>query len=80
MNYGSKFSLIHYGVIGMKKIVAISVFLAVFLVSNQVFAETIRIAVGHQSKCTDPYTAGIIVKELELIQKFLPKTGIPGNG
>jgi len=38
-------------------------------------AETIRIAVGHQSKCTDTYTAGIIVKELELIQKYLPKEG-----
>lgn len=39
------------------------------------YAETIRIAVGHQSKCTDTYSAGIIVKELELIQKYLPKTG-----
>lgn len=38
-------------------------------------AETIRIAVGHQSKCTDTYSAGIIVKELKLIQKYLPKDG-----
>jgi NitT/TauT family transport system substrate-binding protein len=38
-------------------------------------AETIRIAVGHQSKCTDTYSAGIILKELELIQKYLPKDG-----
>lgn len=37
--------------------------------------ETIRIAIGHQSKCTDTYTAGIIVKELGLIQKYLPHTG-----
>ncbi|MGD8885431.1 MAG: ABC transporter substrate-binding protein, partial [Gammaproteobacteria bacterium] len=59
----------------MNKIVKSSVFLAVFLVSGQALAETIRIAIGHQSKCTDTYTAGIIVKELELIQKFLPKTG-----
>lgn len=42
---------------------------------SQVQAETIRIAVGHQSKCTDTYSAGIIVKELELIQKYLPKDG-----
>ncbi|MGD8743677.1 MAG: sulfonate ABC transporter substrate-binding protein, partial [Granulosicoccaceae bacterium] len=38
-------------------------------------AETIRIAVGHQSKCTDTYSAGIIVKELKLVDKFLPRTG-----
>jgi len=38
-------------------------------------AETIRIAVGHQSKCTDTYSAGIIVKELNLIQKYLPGDG-----
>jgi len=37
--------------------------------------ETIRIAIGHQSKCTDTYSAGIIVKELKLIQKYLPHTG-----
>lgn len=38
-------------------------------------AETIRIAVGHQSMCTDTYTAGIVVKELKLLEKHLPKTG-----
>ncbi|MGD8591333.1 MAG: ABC transporter substrate-binding protein [Gammaproteobacteria bacterium] len=48
---------------------------ALFLNVSAVYAETIRIAIGHQSKCTDTYTAGIIVKELELIQKFLPKDG-----
>ncbi|MBU2531699.1 MAG: ABC transporter substrate-binding protein [Alphaproteobacteria bacterium] len=37
--------------------------------------ETIRIAVGHQSMCTDTYTAGIVVKELGLLEKNLPKTG-----
>jgi len=44
-------------------------------VSSAVSAETIRIAVGHQSKCTDTYSAGIILKELKLIQKYLPKDG-----
>lgn len=44
-------------------------------VSGVASAETIRIAVGHQSKCTDTYSAGIILKELGLIQKYLPKTG-----
>jgi NitT/TauT family transport system substrate-binding protein len=43
--------------------------------SGATSAETIRIAIGHQSKCTDTYSAGIIVKELELIQRYLPKDG-----
>lgn len=38
-------------------------------------AETINIAVGHQSMCTDTYTAGIVVKELKLLEKHLPKDG-----
>ena len=38
-------------------------------------AETITIGVGHQSMCTDTYTAGIVVKELGLLEKNLPKTG-----
>ena len=46
-----------------------------FAVAGASSAETIRIAVGHQSKCTDTYSAGIILKELELIQKYLPKDG-----
>lgn len=37
--------------------------------------ETIKIAVGHQSMCTDTYTAGIVLKELKLLEKNLPKTG-----
>ncbi|MGH1352009.1 MAG: ABC transporter substrate-binding protein [Methyloligellaceae bacterium] len=39
------------------------------------FAETIKIGIGHQSMCTDTYTAGIVVKELKLLEKHLPKTG-----
>ena len=38
-------------------------------------AEKIKIAIGHQSMCTDTYTAGIIVKELGLLEKYLPKEG-----
>lgn len=37
--------------------------------------ETIKIAIGHQSMCTDTYTAGIVVKELKLLEKHLPKDG-----
>jgi NitT/TauT family transport system substrate-binding protein len=38
-------------------------------------AETISIGIGHQSMCTDTYTAGIVVKELGLFEKYLPKDG-----
>lgn len=38
-------------------------------------AEKISIAVGHQSMCTDTYTAGIVIKELELLEKHLPTDG-----
>jgi hypothetical protein len=47
-------------------------FVAVGLaLATPAFAETIDIAVGHQSMCTDTYTAGIIVKELGLLEKHL---------
>src|SRR5580658_2800965 len=42
-------------------------------------AETIDIAIGHQSMCTDTYTAGIIVKELGLLEKHLPHDGKYAN-
>ena len=38
-------------------------------------AETIKIAIGHQSMCTDTYTAGIVVKEMKFLEKYLPTTG-----
>lgn len=38
-------------------------------------AKTITIAIGHQSMCTDTYTAGIVVKENKLLEKHLPKDG-----
>lgn len=38
-------------------------------------AEEISIAVGHQSMCTDTYTAGIVIKELGLLEKYLPTDG-----
>lgn len=38
-------------------------------------AETIRIGIGHQSMCTDTYTAGIIVQKLGLLEKHLPRDG-----
>ncbi|MEM7522195.1 MAG: ABC transporter substrate-binding protein [Pseudomonadota bacterium] len=38
-------------------------------------AEEIKIAIGHQSMCTDTYTAGIVIKELGLLEKYLPTDG-----
>ena len=38
-------------------------------------AKTIEIGIGHQSMCTDTYTAGIVIKELHLLEKYLPHTG-----
>ena len=35
----------------------------------------IQVAIGHQSMCTDTYTGGIVIKELKLLEKHLPKTG-----
>src|SRR3989441_7184399 len=37
--------------------------------------DVIRIGIGHQSLCTDTYSGGITIKELGLLQKYLPKDG-----
>jgi len=37
--------------------------------------KTIEIKIGHQSMCTDTYSAGLVIKELKLLEKHLPKTG-----
>ncbi|MFT5691180.1 MAG: NitT/TauT family transport system substrate-binding protein [Oceanicoccus sp.] len=52
-----------------------SVLSALALTSLPIQAKDIRIAIGHQSMCTDTYTAGIVVKELKLLEKNLPTTG-----
>jgi NitT/TauT family transport system substrate-binding protein len=44
-------------------------------VASAALAEKISIAVGHQSMCTDTYTAGIVIKELGLLEKHLPTDG-----
>lgn len=46
-----------------------------FGVSGFASAAKIDIAIGHQSMCTDTYTAGIVVKELGLLEKHLPTEG-----
>ena len=37
--------------------------------------QTIRIGIGHQSFCTDTYAGGLVVKGLQLLEKYLPKDG-----
>lgn len=59
----------------MKRILSTAAIALAMSIGTASAAEKIRIAVGHQSMCTDTYTAGIIVKELGLIDKYLPKTG-----
>ena len=50
-----------------------TVFAASLAASAQ--AEVINIGIGHQSMCTDTYSAGIVIKELKLLEKRLPHTG-----
>lgn len=38
-------------------------------------ATTLRVAIGHQSACTDTYTGGVVVKELGLLERYLPSKG-----
>jgi len=54
---------------------ALGAVLAATLAAAPAEAKTIKIAIGHQSMCTDTYTAGIVVKELKLLEKHLPKDG-----
>jgi sulfonate transport system substrate-binding protein len=46
-----------------------------FSMGAPVSAKTIEIGIGHQSMCTDTYSAGIVIKELKLLEKHLPHTG-----
>ena len=59
----------------MRKTALIASLAATVSLAGVLEAKTIKIGIGHQSMCTDTYTAGIIVKELKLLEKHLPKTG-----
>jgi sulfonate transport system substrate-binding protein len=54
---------------------ALAAALALALSPSASAQTTIPITIGHQSMCTDTYTAGIVVKELGLLEKRLPKDG-----
>lgn len=59
----------------LRQILGAAAVTSVLLQPGLAAAEKIKIAIGHQSMCTDTYTAGIIVKELGLLEKYLPKDG-----
>ena len=60
----------------MKALLKGSVFAAGLTgLATSALAEKIEIAIGHQSMCTDTYTAGIVIKELGLLEKYLPTDG-----
>jgi sulfonate transport system substrate-binding protein len=46
-----------------------------FISASGAAQETIRIGIGHQSLCTDTYSGGVTVKQLGLLDKYLPRTG-----
>ena len=45
------------------------------LLASNADAQTITIRIGHQSMCTDTYPAGVVIKGLHLLRKYLPHTG-----
>ena len=48
---------------------------AIALVPGQASAETLEIGIGTQNTTTNTVTGGIVLKELGLLEKHLPKTG-----
>lgn len=55
----------------LSAVVAASIVSGSLALAGAASAKEIRIGIGHQSMCTDTYTAGIIVKELKLFEKHL---------
>lgn len=56
-------------------LLSLAAVVALALTPVEASAEKITIAIGHQSMCFDTYSAGIVVKELKLLEKYLPKDG-----
>ncbi len=54
---------------------SIVVFAAAGAVSGPVAAETIRIAIGTQDTTINCATGGLIIRELKLLEKYLPHDG-----
>ncbi|GHE66438.1 ABC transporter substrate-binding protein [Camelimonas fluminis] len=52
-----------------------AVFFAAAAASSPVLAETITIGIGTQNTTTNTATGGVVLKELGLLEKHLPKTG-----
>ena len=45
------------------------------LAPGQLSAETLEIGIGTQNTTTNTVTGGVVIKELGLFEKHLPKTG-----
>lgn len=48
---------------------------SIALYANTASAETIRVGIGHQSMVTNTVSGGIVLEKLNLLDKYLPKTG-----
>src|SRR5690606_36086633 len=60
-------------------LLASTLFGSLLLFGGPALAETIRIGIGHQSMVTNTVSGGVVLEKLELIDKYLPKTGKYAN-
>lgn len=54
---------------------AVCALLATAFIAAPAFAETVTVGIGTQNTTTNTVTGGVIIKELGLMDKYLPKTG-----
>lgn len=54
--------------------ISLTLFMGI-LIAPQAGAETLTIGIGTQNTTTNTVTGGIVIKELKLLEKFLPRTG-----
>lgn len=59
----------------IKSFAASAVFVITLFVTAQSGAEEITIGIGTQNTTTNTVTGGVVIKELKLLEKYLPKTG-----
>lgn len=53
----------------------LALFAPLTFIVTPAMAETIRIGIGHQSMVTNTVSGGVVLEKLNLIEKYLPKTG-----
>ena len=62
-------------VVGVLRGILVGSVMSAMLVPAVAFAQTIEIGIGTQNTTTNTVTGGIVIKELQLLEKHLPKTG-----